>query len=123
MSCREQTTKKYTTRPSPPYAANTPACRGKIRVGNDGRKWTSTRVKGGVYRWTVVKIQFNLHPYTNRLFFSTLQTICTLEAVKNKTWPQLHRARRCGIWPRWKTAALGLCMSRSCSLAKGLLIR
>lgn len=59
MSCIKQTTKKYTTRPSPPYAANTPGCRGKIRVGNDGRKWASARVKGGVYRWTVVKSKKN----------------------------------------------------------------
>ena len=44
------TTKKYTSRGSPPYPAN--ECRDHQIVGNDGEKWVSTRASNGVYRWT-----------------------------------------------------------------------
>ena len=40
--------KKYSDRPSPPYPAV--GCRGKIKIGNDGREWKSVR-SGKSYRW------------------------------------------------------------------------
>jgi hypothetical protein len=46
-----QYTKKYSTRPGPPYPANIPKCKGKIMVGNDGREYESKMSKNGVYRW------------------------------------------------------------------------
>lgn len=48
-SCVRQTTKKYTTRPSPPYPAN--ACCGKVMMGNDGKRYRSTPNKNGVCAW------------------------------------------------------------------------
>lgn len=48
-NCKKQTTKKYTTRPSPPYPAN--QCKGKKKVGNDGKKWVSKANVTGIYTW------------------------------------------------------------------------
>ena len=47
--CHEMTTKKYTTRNSPPYPAN--ECRGKSKRGNDGKLWHSVSASNGIYRW------------------------------------------------------------------------
>lgn len=46
--CERQTSKKYVTRPSPPYPAA--ACAHEEREGNDGRHWYSAPVGNG-YRW------------------------------------------------------------------------
>jgi hypothetical protein len=48
--CRKQTLKKYKSRPSPPFSAQD--CPGQTKTGNDGKKYVSVVVKGGVYRWT-----------------------------------------------------------------------
>ena len=47
--CVKQTTKKYTTRPSPPFPAN--QCPGKKKKGNDGNFWKSTQTVTGIYTW------------------------------------------------------------------------
>ena len=49
--CVEQTTSKYTNRPSPPYPAR--ECPNKIMNGNDGRKYISLGDYTGVYKWLV----------------------------------------------------------------------
>ena len=49
MSCVEQTTSKYLSRPSPPYPAQ--ECRGKVLTGNDGKLYKSVPAVTGVYRW------------------------------------------------------------------------
>ena len=49
--CVEQTTSKYTNRPSPPYPAR--ECPNKIIVGNDGRKYISLGDDRGIYKWIV----------------------------------------------------------------------
>ena len=49
MSCIEQTTSKYLSRPSPPYPAQ--ECRGKVLTGNDGKLYKSVPAVTGVYRW------------------------------------------------------------------------
>jgi hypothetical protein len=51
--CTKQTTRKYLTRASPPYAANQcPA--GSVRKGNDGKMYRSTVASNGVHRWMPV---------------------------------------------------------------------
>ena len=47
--CEAQVTNKYLTRKSPPYPAN--KCCGKIKRGNDDRKYQSIPNKNGVCRW------------------------------------------------------------------------
>ncbi len=47
--CVEVFTKKYQTRPSPPFAANT--CPDAKRKGNDGNEWVSKSNVHGVYTW------------------------------------------------------------------------
>lgn len=49
--------KKYIIWLSLFYVVNILGCCGKICVGNDGCKWMSIRVKGGVYWWIVVKFK------------------------------------------------------------------
>lgn len=51
--CTKQTTKKYTSRPSPPFPANT--CKGLYKKGNDGRRYLSSIDVNGVYRWRLEK--------------------------------------------------------------------
>ena len=47
--CIMQTTKKYLTRPSPPYPAN--KCCGKTMTGNDGYKYTAMPSVSGICSW------------------------------------------------------------------------
>lgn len=47
--CQKKSTKKYTTRSSPPIAAN--ECKNKRKKGNDGKFWNSKKVANGEYRW------------------------------------------------------------------------
>ena len=47
--CKRMSTKKYATRPSPPYPAN--ECGGMKKRGNNGRMWISTQDVTGVFRW------------------------------------------------------------------------
>lgn len=52
-TCTKQTTKKYTTRPSPPYPAN--QCPpGSVRKGNNGKMFKSTPNVKGICRWVPV---------------------------------------------------------------------
>ena len=52
--CVRQTSKKYTSRPGPPYpAAECP--RGCIKKGNDGRNYRVIEVEGsGTVRWAPI---------------------------------------------------------------------
>jgi DNA repair ATPase RecN len=51
--CVYQTSKKYQSRPSPPYPAN--LCRGMTKFGNDPtRLYTSSPDSKGVYRWVQI---------------------------------------------------------------------
>ena len=48
--CNKQTSKKYSTRSSPPYPAN--ECPGKIKIGNDGQKYISVcSFETGIFKW------------------------------------------------------------------------
>ena len=47
-TCAKNTTKKYKTRKSPPYPAN--SCKNMKKKGNDGKFYISV-AKGGTYRW------------------------------------------------------------------------
>lgn len=49
MPCEKRSTKKYTTRNSPPYPAN--ECKNLTRKGNDGTFYESRPNKNNVYRW------------------------------------------------------------------------
>ena len=51
--CTLQTTKKYSTRPSPPYPAN--ECKHYHMFGNDGNRYRSVGNKNGVYTWKRVQ--------------------------------------------------------------------
>ena len=50
--CAMQTTKKYLTRPSPPYPAN--KCCGKTMTGNDGSKYIAAPNASGICAWKKV---------------------------------------------------------------------
>lgn len=47
--CQKKSTKKFTTRKSPPFSAS--ECKNKRRKGNNGKFWNSKKVSNGVYRW------------------------------------------------------------------------
>lgn len=47
--CSRQRTKKYITRPSPPFPAN--LCRDMYKKGNDGGMYLSVSNVYGIYRW------------------------------------------------------------------------
>ena len=47
--CIEQTTKKYTNRPSPPYPASD--CPGMIKKGNNDKLYVSVANVKGVFSW------------------------------------------------------------------------
>lgn len=52
MPCERKTSKAYTERPSPPYAANSTGCKGKTKKGNDGKFYVSKKSQTtGKYRW------------------------------------------------------------------------
>lgn len=51
MSCKRSTLKKYQSRPSPPYPAQ--SCKGKKKKGNDGLLYISSPSSTGVYRWVL----------------------------------------------------------------------
>lgn len=53
MECKKKTTKKYTSRKSPPYNAN--ECCDSNKQGNDGRMYVSIPNKNGVCRWVLKK--------------------------------------------------------------------
>ena len=50
--CIMQTTKKYLSRPSPPYPAN--KCCGKTMTGNDGAKYIAMPSVSGICAWKKV---------------------------------------------------------------------
>jgi hypothetical protein len=52
MSCRELTSKKYTTRPSPPFPAN--SCQNMTKMGNDGKMYESIANRNNVYQWKLI---------------------------------------------------------------------
>ena len=47
--CVMQTTKKYLSRPSPPYPAN--KCCGMKKIGNDGAKYVAEPSVNGICAW------------------------------------------------------------------------
>ena len=47
--CEQHFTKRYTSRPSPPYPAQN--CKGMRKLGNDNHPWNSERSRNGTYRW------------------------------------------------------------------------
>jgi hypothetical protein len=47
--CTFQHTRKYATRPSPPYPAN--ECKHDQKTGNDGNRYRSVGNKNGVFSW------------------------------------------------------------------------
>jgi Tfp pilus assembly protein PilE len=49
ISLKKNTTKKYTTRKSPPYSANKNC--NKIMIGNDGKKYISKANKNNICSW------------------------------------------------------------------------
>lgn len=51
--CIAQTTKKYTTRPSPPFPASD--CPGLSKTGNDGQVYTSVANVKGIYSWKLAR--------------------------------------------------------------------
>jgi len=57
--CQIQTTKKYVTRKSPPYPAN--SCKRMKKKGNDGKFYIS-KASGGTYKW----VPFSGHNKTKK---------------------------------------------------------
>jgi len=47
--------RKYSSRKSPPYPANSPGCQGKTKKGNDKLMYISKPNKNGIYRWSKIK--------------------------------------------------------------------
>lgn len=58
--CQKNSTKRYTTRKSPPYPANT--CKNMKKKGNDGKFYIS-KATGGTYRW----VSFAGHSKTKKI--------------------------------------------------------
>jgi hypothetical protein len=52
--CVKQTTKKYTSRSSPPFPAN--ECKDEKMTGNDGLKYFSKADSRGIYKWVKVNV-------------------------------------------------------------------
>jgi hypothetical protein len=50
--CIKQETKKYLSRPSPPFPAGD--CKRKTKKGNNGKMFKSKEYANGVYRWVPV---------------------------------------------------------------------
>jgi hypothetical protein len=50
--CVKDETKKYKTRPSPPFPAN--KCKGKTKKGNNGKMFKSKPDVNGVHKWVAV---------------------------------------------------------------------
>ena len=50
--CTEVKTKKYRSRPGPPYHASD--CKGQTKKGNDGKPYVSKADARGVYKWVAV---------------------------------------------------------------------
>lgn len=50
--CVKENTKKYKTRPSPPFPAN--KCKGKTKKGNNGKMFKSKPDVNGVHKWVAV---------------------------------------------------------------------
>lgn len=50
--CVKDNTKKYATRPSPPFPAN--KCKGKTKKGNNGKMFKSKPSGNGIYKWIAV---------------------------------------------------------------------
>jgi hypothetical protein len=59
MNCKRSTLKKYQSRPSPPYPAQ--SCKGKKKKGNDGLLYVSSPSSTGVYRWTLSSTKLSSH--------------------------------------------------------------
>lgn len=86
--CERQTTKKYTSRNSPPYKAN--ECCGSTKTGNDGQKYTSKADKNGVCRWAKSnstadhrsKKVYYIHDNGGRPFQVTIVSPTTVEIRK-----------------------------------------
>ena len=49
MSCKEKFTKKYRSRPGPPFGAQD--CKYLLKYGNDGKLYDSTPNKNKVFAW------------------------------------------------------------------------
>ena len=52
MPCTRQTSKKYTSRNSPPYPGT--ACCHQVKYGNDNKLYKSRPAKGGNCRWSLL---------------------------------------------------------------------
>jgi hypothetical protein len=50
--CVKDNTKKYKSRPSPPFPAN--KCKGKTKKGNNGKMFKSKPDVNGVHKWVAV---------------------------------------------------------------------
>jgi len=50
--CVKDNTKKYKSRPSPPFPAN--KCKGKTKKGNNGKMFKSKPDANGVHKWVAV---------------------------------------------------------------------
>ena len=50
--CVKQDSKKYKSRPSPPFPAN--KCKGKTKKGNNGKMFKSKPDANGVHKWVAV---------------------------------------------------------------------
>jgi len=55
--CIVKPTKKYLTRPGPPYPANDACCRNTIKAGNNGLLYYSRKTRGGFYVWKKIHLK------------------------------------------------------------------
>jgi len=79
MSCKIQTSSKYTERPSPPIKAKD--CPGETKKGNDGLMYTSKQSSNGVYRWSKKSTK-------------TTKKVATTKAAKTPKAPRAPRAKK-----------------------------
>ena len=81
--CTEQFTKKYTSRPGPPYPAN--QCCGLDSRGNDNQMYKSTRNSNGVCTWK---------PIFGRSFFAASKRASKKPAVRKSKVTKKPAARK-----------------------------
>jgi hypothetical protein len=80
MSCKELTSKKYRTRPSPPFPAN--SCQDMSKLGNDGQMYKSVANRNNVHQWKLIQ-QIQEHSTTENTY--ELTNCKKFEMIRNNS--------------------------------------
>lgn len=89
--CVKDNTKKYKTRPSPPFPAN--KCKGKTKKGNNGKMFKSKPDVNGVHKWVAV-VSASKATATKTKAKKTTSTKTTSTKTKKTTTKKTKTKRR-----------------------------